>query len=444
MRALHFTLPRSRAPAVLLVVLVALGCCGAYLGWLTPAMNTFTGYFASAVGLYRGDDVMVAGVPVGSITAIKPGPTHTTIIMTVRREVELPNDARAVIMAPNLAAARFIEFAPVYQRGAKLTNGAIIPDNRTAVPVEWDEVKDALTQLSSQLGPQPGSLQGPVTNFVNQAADTFDGQGESFRQAVRELSETAGRLGDSRADLLGTIKNLHILVDAVSRSNEQIVKFSSHVASVSQVLGDSSSDLASALKTLNQALTDVRGFLKGNNDVLVSNINNLADFTTLLKQHSDDIQQVLHVAPNALANFYNIYDPAQGSLSGLIALPQFANPVQFICGTFDAGVKPEYFKRAEICRERMAPVLRRLAMNYPPILFHAINSITAYKGQVIYDTPATQEKAQTPISQLQWVPLPGVTPPKIPGNTDLSSMLLPPNGSGASSPQQRQPAGPGG
>ena len=83
-------------------------------------------------------------------------------------------------------------------------------------------------------------MQGPLSAFVNQAADTFDGNGDSFRQALRELSQTAGRLGDSRTDLFGTIRNLQVLVNALSNSNEQIVQFSNHVASVSQVLADSS------------------------------------------------------------------------------------------------------------------------------------------------------------------------------------------------------------
>ena len=46
-------------------------------------------------------------------------------------------------------------------------------------------------------------------------------------------------------------------------------------------------------------------------------------------------------------------------------------------------------------------------MNFPPILFHPINSITAYKGQIIYDTPATEAKAQTPMPYLQWQPATG-------------------------------------
>ena len=114
-----------------------------------------------------------------------------------------------------------------------------------------------------------------------------------------------------------------------------------------------------------------------------------------------------------MANFYNIYNPAQGTVGGLLSLPNFANPVQFICGgTFDVGASPDNYKRAEICRQRMGPVFKRITMNYPPIMFHPINSITAYKGQIIYDTPETEAKAQTPVPYLQWQPAPGVTPPQ--------------------------------
>ena len=50
------------------------------------------------------------------------------------------------------------------------------------------------------------------------------------------------------------MKNLQILVNALSESNEQIVQFTGHVASVSQVLADSSTDLDDTLGALNQAL----------------------------------------------------------------------------------------------------------------------------------------------------------------------------------------------
>jgi phospholipid/cholesterol/gamma-HCH transport system substrate-binding protein len=364
---------------------------------------------------------------VGTIDSIEPRATDVKVTMTVQSGVKVPADAKALIIAPNLVSARFVQLAPAYTGGATMADGAEIGMDRTAVPVEWDEVKEQLTQLSTQLGPQQGSMQGPLSEFVNQAADTFDGNGDSFRQALRELSQTAGRLGDSRSDLFGTIRNLQVLVNALSNSNEQIVQFSNHVASVSQVLADSSTGLDNTLGTLNQALGDVKGFLNQNNKALIDQVSKLSEFTQILTDHSDDIEQVLHITPNGLVNFYNIYNPAQGTVGGLLTLPNFANPVQFICGgTFDVGASPDNYKRAEICRQRMGPVFKRITMNYPPIMFHPINSITAYKGQIIYDTPETEAKAQTPLPYLQWQNAPGVTPPQPPSDADLTALMVPP------------------
>lgn len=422
--------------AVALAVLLAVGV---YLVWPNRAGQKVVAYFPTAVGLYPGDDVRVVGVPVGRIDAIEPRAEDVKITMTLDAGIQVPADAQAIIIAPNLVSARFIQLTPAYTGGDALADGAEIGLDRTGVPVEWDEVKEQLTALSAQLGPQEGGLQGPLAAAVNQAADTFDGNGDSFRQALRELSQTAGRLGDSRTDLFGTVRNLQVLVDALSNSNEQIVQFTNHVASVSQVLAASTQDLDATLGALNTALGDVRGLLSESNSSLIESVGKLSEFTQILTDHSDDIEQILHVTPNGLANFYNIYNPAQGTVGGLLSLPNFANPVQFICGgTYDVGASPDNYKRAEICRQRMAPVLKRITMNYPPILFHPIDSITAYKGQIIYDTPATEAKAQTPVPYLQWNPAPGVTPPNPGPDGNLSQLILPP----PAVPGQVSPAGP--
>jgi phospholipid/cholesterol/gamma-HCH transport system substrate-binding protein len=423
---------------VLLAVFLAVG---AYLVWPGRTGNKIVGYFTSAVGLYPGDQIRIVGVPVGKIDSIEPRAEDVKITMSIDHGVKVPAGARAIIMAPNLVAARFIQLAPAYTGGPAMPDGASIELARTAVPVEWDEVKQALSDLAKQLSPAAGQLQGPLGKVINQAADTFNGNGESFHNALRELSQAAGRLGDSRTDIFGTVKNLQVLVGALSSSNEQIVSFAGHVASVSQVLAQSANHLDQTLATLNQALVDVKGFLAQNNSTLIGTVDKLNDLTKVLSDQSADIEQVLHVAGPGIANFYNIYDPAQGTLNGLLSIPEFANPVQFICGgSFDtaAGLSgPEYYKRAEICRERLGPPLRRLTFNYPPIMFHPLNSITAYKGQIIYDTPATQAKAQTPIPDLKWVPAPGVHPPN---PADLQALLLPSSATNGPAPAAPPPA----
>lgn len=126
---------------------------GLYVIW--PRVTTYkvVGYFASAAGVYPGDEVRVVGVPVGKIESITPQADAVKITMRVNNDVKIPADARAVIMSPNIVAARFVQLTPVYKGGAEMQDGATIELNRTAVPVEWDDVKTELTRLSQQLGP---------------------------------------------------------------------------------------------------------------------------------------------------------------------------------------------------------------------------------------------------------------------------------------------------
>jgi phospholipid/cholesterol/gamma-HCH transport system substrate-binding protein len=425
------TFSSRRLRNVTIIALVAVLMGGAYVLFSSAGDGRkIFGYFASAVGIYPGDQVRVLGVPVGKIDSIEPRPSDVKITMSVAGDLKIPKDAKAVIISPNLVAARFIQLTPAYTGGAVLPQGGSIDLARTAVPVEWDEVKQALTQLAVQLGPTSGSMQGPLGAAINQAANTFDGKGESFHNALQELSQVAGRLGDSRSDIFGTVENLQVLVNALSASNEQIVQFAGSVASVSQVLADSSNHLDNSLGTLNKALSDVRGFLHENNSTLIDTVSKLNDFAQTLSDQSDNIEQVLHVAGPGISNFYNIYDPAQGTLNGLLSIPEFANPVQFICGgSFETAAgpsAPDYFKRAELCRERLGPVLRRLSANYPPVMFHPLNTITAYKGQIIYDTPATEAKSGTPIPQLTWIPAKGApSSPAAQNPADLQALLVP-------------------
>ncbi|HOW94408.1 MAG TPA: MCE family protein, partial [Mycolicibacterium fallax] len=244
------------ARLAVIAALVAILVAAAALLWPGRGGTKVVGLFSSAVGIYPGDEVRMLGVPVGRITAIEPRAEDVKITMMVDKSVQIPADARAIVISPNLVAARFIQLTPAYDGGPELADGAVLDLDHTGVPVEWDQVKEELTKLSAQLGPGPGGLSGPAAEFIDQAASTLDGNGDSFRTALREMSQVAGRLGDSRTDLFGTVRNLQVLVHALSESNEQLVQFSGHVASVSQVLADSSVSLDTTLASLNTALAD--------------------------------------------------------------------------------------------------------------------------------------------------------------------------------------------
>ena len=234
---------RSALRRSLAVVVASRWSAGAaYLMW--PSRRGHRGRRATSPprsGLYPGDEVRIVGVPVGTIDTIEPRATDVKVTMTVSNGVKVPGRrARAHHLAePGVGAVRPVHPGVHRRSGAgRRRRDRVGPHRR---PGRMGRGQGAADRSSApQLGPQAGEVQGPLAAFVNQAADTLDGNGDSFRNALRELSQTAGRLGDSRTDLFGTVKNLQVLVNALSNSNEQIVQFADHVASVSQVLADSS------------------------------------------------------------------------------------------------------------------------------------------------------------------------------------------------------------
>src|ERR1700704_828114 len=87
-------------------------------------------------------------LPVSRSAASTPSSRHddVKVTMSLPADVPLPADVNAVVMAPNLVAARFIQLAPAYESGPLLPAGATVELSRTATPVEWDEVKSELTK----------------------------------------------------------------------------------------------------------------------------------------------------------------------------------------------------------------------------------------------------------------------------------------------------------
>lgn len=126
---------RKGLRTVTIIALVAALLGGAYtLFSASGGGRKLTAYFTSAVGLYPGDEVRILGVPVGEIESIEPRAQDVKITMNVSEDVKIPADAKAVIMSPNLVAARFIQLTPAYTRGPALSDGASIDLSRTAVP----------------------------------------------------------------------------------------------------------------------------------------------------------------------------------------------------------------------------------------------------------------------------------------------------------------------
>lgn len=356
--------------------------------------KTITAYFPTATGVYPGDEVRVSGVKVGKIDSINPEGTQAKLTLKVDRDVPVPADAKAVIVAQNLVAARYVQLTPAYRNGdgPKMGDDGVIPAERTAVPVEWDEVKTQLMRLSTELGPKDGGPNGvsdtSINRFIDSAANALgNGNGEKLRETLAQLSGVARVFAEGSGNIVDIIKNLQIFVSALRDSKEQIVLFENRLATLTSVLDDNRSDLDAALTDLSQALGEVQRFVAGTRNQTAEQIQRLGSLTQIVTDNKLAFENVLHIVPNAIANFNNIYYPNGGSVTGAFSLVNFSNPVQAVCGMIGAVENTTAPETAKLCAQYFGPALRLLNFNGLPIPINSYLRPAINPDRIIYSDP---------------------------------------------------------
>ncbi len=370
--------------AVILVLVMLAGIVVVVRSSEAIAKTNVVAYFENSNGLFVGDEVRLLGVRVGTIDKIEPQPGSVRISFWFDAKNKVPADAKAVILSPSLVTARAIQLTPAYTGGPQMADNAVVPRDRTAVPVEWDDFRQQLEMLTQMLKPtEPGGVS-TLGSLVNTAADNLRGQGASIRDTVMKLSQAFSALGDHSSDIFSTVRNLSILVSALHDSANLMRQLNQNLAVVTGLLGNGPNEVGDAVRDLSVAVSDVEGFVTDNRDALGTTSDKLASLSTAVNASLDDVKQALHVLPNSLQNFVNIYQPAQATLSGALAVNNFANPISFLCGAIQAASRLNNEQAAKLCVQYLAPIIKDRQYNFPPLGENAFAGASARPNEITY------------------------------------------------------------
>ena len=100
--------------------------------------------------------------------------------------------------------------------------------------------------------------------------------------SITNLSKAVQTLANGREDLFGTVKNLQVFSDALVANDSQVRKFNTQLDQVTSELASERGSLAAALKNLQQALTDIAGFIKQNGQAIHTDVVGLKDVVGVL------------------------------------------------------------------------------------------------------------------------------------------------------------------
>jgi phospholipid/cholesterol/gamma-HCH transport system substrate-binding protein len=296
-----------------------------------------TASFPRAVSLYEGSDVRVLGVAIGEVESVTPAGTSVKVKFWYDATYDVPADAQAIIIAPAIVGDRFVQLTPVYTEGDVLEDGAEIGLDRTAVPLELDEIYAGIDELTTALGPDGANSDGALSHLIDVTAENFAGQGAQFNDAITNFSRLAGTLEKNREDFFAGQEELGRFVAALAENDQTVRDFNRSFAAAAAVLRGERDDLSDALANLGEALEQVSSFVRENKDALSKNIKGLNQLSKILVKQRAALDETLTAAPAALSNLFHAYNNEAGTLNNRTSFGEnFTelenDPGQFLCG----------------------------------------------------------------------------------------------------------------
>ncbi len=324
-----------RLALVTLLVFLATGCVPDAVG---GDKMTVTAYFGDSAGLFVGNDVGVLGVPVGKITDIEPDGDRVKVTMEIDADRAVPADAGAVVVARSVATDRYVELTPVYNGGEKLADGAEIDVDRTASPVDFDEVLETINEFATGIAGSKDTTRA-LKRFIDSGAAALQGNGELFNRSTRELAQAISTMSGQREDFAETIVSLDVLVGTISENDQTVRTFVDQVADASTLLADERGNFRKALRALDRAVTVVAQFAVDNRDAVVDTFDNTTKvFRTMLSKR-DALNEVLRVMPVALENLMRL--PVNGRIPTRVdplVIAPLGNELRKLCKQLPLGL----------------------------------------------------------------------------------------------------------
>lgn len=318
-------------------VIVALLAAAAVVMFQGEDRRTLTAHFPRTISIYEGSDVRVLGVPVGTVDSVTPSGTNVVVTMSYEAETKIPADAKAVVIAPSIVGDRFVQLTPVYEGGDVLADGATLEEDRTAVPLELDQIYSSMNDLTVALGPTGANRNGALSDLLETTADNFGGQGEQFHQTIKDFSKFSQTLDNNSQELFGSIGALQGFIGTLADNDKTVRRFNQSMSEVATMLAGERQELRASLKHLATAMTHVSAFVRENRAILGRNIKGLNRVAKVLVKQRGSLDEILSAAPLALNNLYLTYNPQAGTLDtrsnqGEVEGQLLADPETFLCG----------------------------------------------------------------------------------------------------------------
>lgn len=253
--------------------------------------DTYYASFKESSGLKPNDEVRIAGVRVGKVTAVELVGDHVKVSFKIKTDSKFGTETRAEIKVKTLLGAMFLALMP--EGGGQLKSGATIPEDRTkpafevvaafsglaerAEDINLPDLTKSLNVLAEATANTPEELKSTLAGLSALSANVA-ARDDQVSQLLTNLQKVSGVLSDRNQDIVALMKDSDVLMRALVARRESVhtllVSTSKLSTELTALVQQSRGDLKPALANL----TGVVSVLRKNQTNLDDSLRLLAPF----------------------------------------------------------------------------------------------------------------------------------------------------------------------
>lgn len=254
--------------------------------------------FVDSAGIGKGAPVMVAGVKVGTVSAIHLDGNSVVADLALSHGVTLPHKTSAAIEVETVLGVLEVTLQPETGWNEPLRSGAMITD--TSIPVEFQDLQNTAGNLLEK---------SDVTAFdqlLTSLEQVTRGKQAEVAEVISGLDRFTGVVSQRSSQVSSLIDSANSVASTVAQRDQQLGLLVDSLASVVQGLANHSSELGALIANTDAIATQTASLVGQNQPELQGVISHLTSVLAVVQQHQDDLAQAVSYLDSAITGFQSI------------------------------------------------------------------------------------------------------------------------------------------
>ena len=248
--------------------------------------------FTDVTSLLVGDDIRIAGVRVGRVTAIELVDNKIAEVeFTVDESIQLPKSVRAQVRYRNLVGQRYIALMEGPSKQGRLRPGEVIPLSQTSPALDLTVLFNGFRPLFTALSPEE------VNRFSYEIIQVLQGEAGTVESLLSRTASLTNTLAD-RDEVIGrVIENLNAVLATINARDEQLSETIANLQEFVSGLAEDREAIGEALEHIATLTEETAGLVADARPALKDDIAQLRELASILNANEDVINQTFERVP---------------------------------------------------------------------------------------------------------------------------------------------------